>query len=307
MGTTFQFAWEVELIKWCQEYIPSFIIEVLNIISYVGDTLILVSILAFIYLCYDKRIGRKAMANILMSFMIAGEIKNIFKRRRPYFDNVDIECLKPVEKDYDIYDINKQGFSFPSMHSSNVLTIMGTTYVSLKKNILLVLTIIFSLIVGISRFVLGCHYPTDVLVGWTLGTLTVIFGSKLFDKLSDIQLYMVELAIGFIGCLFCTSHDFYSMLGITIGFIFTDILEKKYTNFKNTRNPIKVIARLLLSGALFLLVYESSKLLLPSEIVELNIVTVIRYAVSSFLALGIAPMIYKYNILKLDDKTKEDM
>lgn len=306
IGNTFQFEWEVRLIEWCQAYLPPFIIEPLKYVSYLGDTIFLVGIIAFFYLCYDKKCGRRIIMNTVISLMFAGEIKNIFERRRPYFDNEGIQCLKVVEKDYDMYDIRKQGFSFPSMHSSNISTVSGTMYEYFKKKSLLIIAITISGIIGISRFVLGCHYPTDVLTGWALGILSVILFGKLQDKLSDRQLYAFIFAVGVVGFFFCESADFYSAYGIAIGFIICEIIDKKYIAFENTKNPVKMVLRLVLACGIFLAVSEGLKLPFPNEVLEANnlfayIYRVFRYCAATFIGIGITPALYKYNILKLKD------
>lgn len=311
IGNTFQFAWEVQLIEWCQNNLPSFLINTLSFISNVGDTIPLVGIVMFFYLCYDKKLGKRILFNTLASFILAGELKNIFKRRRPYFDNDNVKCLKIVEKDYDLYDIKNQGFSFPSLHSSNISVITGTLYSYYKKHALLIAAIIISAIVGISRFVLGCHYPTDVIVGLILGVGSVIIFGKLQDKLDDKYFYIFLISLIIIGFTFCESSDFYTISGITIGFIVSDILDKKYSNFKNTRNIIKMIARLALACAVFLAISEGMKLPFSSDVLEANnlfayMYRTARYAIASMCGMGLTPIIYKYNILKLNDNTKDE-
>ena len=101
IGNFFQFDWEVKLIEWCQNNIPFVIIKILDYISYVGDVIGIVAILAFFYLCYNKKVGKRLLVNIVFVLMFSGYIKNVFKRRRPYFDNENVKCLKVVE-----YNIN---------------------------------------------------------------------------------------------------------------------------------------------------------------------------------------------------------
>ncbi len=309
MGTTFQFKWEVILIEWCQKNLPDFVIQLLTNVSLVGDTIFIVAILGIVYLCYDKKIGSKIIKNTLISTMVAGCIKNIFKRRRPYFDNENIKCLKIVDKNYDLYDVNKQGFSFPSMHSSNISVMTSSLYRYYRKNSFLIIAILFSAIVGVSRFVLGCHYPTDVIVGWTLGVSSTILIGNLQEKINEKYMYLIGIILGIIGMMYCTTSDFYSFFGIYLGFILCEIYDKKKINFKNTRNIIKSIMRLLLSCAVFLLVSNALKLLIPIlNIIENTFASYIfvtfRYFLSTFIGLGLTPIVYKYNILKLDDKFK---
>ena len=311
IGNTYQFAWEVSLIEWCQAYIPTFAINALSAISEIGDTLVVVLLLGFFYLCFDKRVGKKLMFSTFISLQISGGLKNIFKRRRPYFDNENIECLKVVDNHYDMYDLLKQGFSFPSMHSSNIVTITGTFYQEYKKKILLVASIVISLLVGTSRFVLGCHYPTDVLAGWLLGIVAVIVVSNLQDKASEKWIYAIILVTTFIGFFICDSDEFYTICGISIGFIGCCIFDNKYSKFKNTRNIVKCILRLILALVVFLIFGEGLKLFFSKDVLEANTLfahtyRMIRYAIASFTSMGLTPCLYKYNIFELDDNIKND-
>ena len=306
IGNHFDFAWEVSLIEWCQANIPSLLINLLDIVSNVGDVVAIVALIGFFYLCYDKKLGRRILINSMFSFMICGYIKNIFNRRRPYFDNENIKCLKIVDPSHDLYDIKNQGFSFPSMHSSNAATVFGTIYEYYKQKRLLVLAIVVSTIVGISRFVLGCHYPTDVIVGLLVGTLSAAFFGKVQDKLKDEYLYLLLILMIVVGFFFCDSSDYYSSCGITIGFICAEIFDKKRINFVNTKNVIKTILRLLLAVGVFLLVSEGLKLVAPISISEGDnfmayLFRTIRYALGTFTGLGLTPMLYKYNLLKIKD------
>lgn len=311
IGNTFYFDFEVKLIEWCQTNLPASFIQLAKYATYLGDVVFMVGIVAFFYLCYDKKAGRRIVFNAVFSLLVSCEVKNIFKRRRPYFDNESIKCLKVVDENYDAYDITKQGFSFPSMHSSNISTVTGSIFEYYRKKVLLIIAIVVSLLVGISRFVLGCHYPTDVLFGLLSGLITVIFFSKLQDNLSDSKLYLVMIVFGLVGFIFCESTDFYSAYGIAVGFIFCDFFDKKYTKFNNTRNIAKIILRLLFACGVFLAVSEGLKLPFNEEILDANTVfahayRAFRYAIASFIGMGLTPILYKYNILKLDDKMKGD-
>lgn len=306
IGNFFQFDWEVKLIEWCQTYLPLSLVKAFDIVSYVGDTLAIVAILGFLYLCYDKRVGKKIAFNAIITLLLAGQLKNVFKRRRPYFDNKNIKCLKPVESGYDIYDIRSQGFSFPSMHSSNISVVFGSLYNCYKTKLLLAISIVFSLVVGISRFVLGCHYPTDVIVGLILGYGSSYLFGKLQDNWPRKYVHCLMIIIMIIGFTFCESSDFYSACGIAIGFIVAEYIDDRYINFKNTKNIIKIIGRLLFAGGLFLAVSSLLKLPFSEEVLEANtffahFYRTFRYAAASIIGVGLTPFIYKYNVLKVKE------
>jgi membrane-associated phospholipid phosphatase len=72
-----------------------------------------------------------------------------------------------------------QGFSFPSAHSATSVAVYATIAFILvrasrhghSRVAIASLATALVLAVGVSRVMLGAHYPTDVLAGWTVGAL----------------------------------------------------------------------------------------------------------------------------------------
>jgi undecaprenyl-diphosphatase len=82
--------------------------------------------------------------------------------------------------------------SFPSGHalvSTAVYGALGAVGANLlrerrMKIYVISLSVVLSLVIGLSRVYLGVHYPSDVLAGWTLGLLWAIFCWVIARKLS---------------------------------------------------------------------------------------------------------------------------
>ena len=58
-------------------------------------------------------------------------------------------------------------FSFPSGHTLHA--VMVTTTLGYIQPILLLLMLPFTILIALSRMILGLHYPSDVLVGAVIG------------------------------------------------------------------------------------------------------------------------------------------
>jgi len=115
---------------------------------------VMVVVLGFVYWCYDKNMGIYLGTNFCMAGLWNPMLKNVFMRRRPYFDHPQVQCLKPVHAGADIYDINIQWFSFPSGHSSNAATVYGSIARFSKKRSVAAAAVVITLLVGCSRFCL---------------------------------------------------------------------------------------------------------------------------------------------------------
>ena len=251
-GNTFCFAWEAVLIEWLQGHIGPAGISLLSFFSAFGEELLIIVILGFLYWGWDKEFAKFVGLNVLMANVWNAQIKNIVLRRRPYMDHERIRILRVVEPDADPMNIARQGYSFPSGHSSGAAALYGSIAVRGRKRVLTVLGVLLPFLVGLSRVVVGAHYPTDVLAGWLLGAAAFILVPFLQRRIGSRMIFCgVMLLTALPGLFFCRSTDYFTSLGLLLGFMAAVPLEERFVKFKNTRSPIRVVLRILGGMAVF--------------------------------------------------------
>jgi len=128
-------------------------------ISYIGEDMVQILLLAALIFVYDVRFGRNVGFSLLGSYYINGILKDIFQDPRPWTNTYE------------------EGFGFPSGHSQNAVAVWGLmSYESYNKEnkILQWLFIIFIYLIGISRIVVGVHDLQDVWGGFFFGTLFLV-------------------------------------------------------------------------------------------------------------------------------------
>ena len=300
MGNTFYFGWEVALMEAIQAHLGELGAKIASIVSMFGEETVLVLVLGFVYWCWDKKVGRIIGLNIVMGVTYNPLAKNIALRRRPYMDNPSIQCLRPVDAEASIYDIKAQGYSFPSGHSTNSTISFVSIAYFFKNKVVRTICIIIPILVGISRFCVGVHYPTDVIFGWAMGTGIVFLMPWLLKKFPDKKkLYLVIFVISCVGWFYCKTNDYYTGLGMMLGFFLGDLFEEKYVKFENTRSVVSCIIRVVVGAGLFLGLNTVLKLPFPAAVLEAEnalayLIRTLRYAIAMFVEVGAYPLCFKW-------------
>lgn len=132
--------------------------------------LFLILLITVIVLCKKNRV-KEATAitlNLIISTFTYVILKNIFQRERPVTGNILVDEV---------------GFSFPSGHTTNNVAFyflaIYLVCINVKnkkvRNISCVILAIIPILIAFSRIYLRVHYPTDVIAGFCLGIVLVVF------------------------------------------------------------------------------------------------------------------------------------
>ena len=286
-SVSFYFGWEVRLMEFLQKGMGPFGTAAASFFTMFGEEIILAAILFYIYLCRDKEFGKVLGLNLIIGTVWNPMIKNVFFRRRPYFDHPEIRCLRKVSAKADALDIKAQGYSFPSGHSTNAVTAFGTIALhpdmeGKRKKTVEAAAGVLIFLVGLSRVLLGVHYPTDVLTGWVLGFLIILFLGFLRQKIRDADTVKAKLRSHF--------SDYPNAT-----FTFDDAT---FSIFEKTSCIQETLLRTLgaaaLFGALTFLLKKLFSVCFPDPGTGLEMfLRVVRYGVLAFVIFGLYPMLFR--------------
>ncbi|MDO5435116.1 MAG: phosphatase PAP2 family protein [Clostridia bacterium] len=299
MGNVFSFGWEDRLIIFIQQFMSGALVSVSGFITEFGDEIILIGILGLFYWSLNKELGKKLAVYLSFVNIINPCIKSVAKRLRPYMVNTDIKCLKPVNAEGDIYDVVSQEYSFPSGHAANCIAIYGTIAKNSRKKAWKAVLIVLMLLVGISRFALGVHYPTDVLAGWLISYAAIQLYRFIEKNIGRYKTYILLDIIGIAGFLIARTNDYYTGYGILLGSTMAIMFEEKYVHFEETRNVITVILRTVVGAGLFILLNTVLKLPFTKEFLNSGTpaafaVRTVRYALIVFALVGLYPITFRW-------------
>ena len=299
MGNVFYFDWEVDLIEWLQNAAGSVGQTISKAVTFVGGETVTLLVLLIMLFCYKKEAGKRCGFTMVAASMWYPMIKNIVMRVRPYMAHPDrIEALSVVEADADPMDILQQGYSFPSGHSATAVSMYGSIAREIRKKWMWWVAVIVPLLIGLSRFAVGVHYPTDVLAGWGVGLAAVAFSALLEKKVKKEWIrHLILLALTLPGVFWCTSRDYFTALGLMIGMVTAFPYEKKYVGFQDTRNVWAMILRVLGAFAVYAVLNTALKLPFDAEWLNsgtlgANLVRTVRYAILLFVLVGIYPRVF---------------
>ena len=164
-----------QILLWIQEYLrfPA-LTSVMKDITNLGNAGIL-WILITIVLLLDKKtrnVGYMSALALIGSLIVDNILlKNLVARTRPYEVIDGLKLLIEKQSDY----------SFPSGHTGSSFASAIVLWKELPRKYG-VMALIVAVLIAYSRLYVGVHYPSDVLAGVVIGTLSLIHISEPRDK-----------------------------------------------------------------------------------------------------------------------------
>lgn len=288
--------WGTEVIVWTQSLSNDWLDSIFKFFTLLGYKEFFILPLLFVYWCLDKRTGIGLGYASLLSAWVNSAIKYIFWIPRP--SDPRIRAPWPETNP-----------SFPSGHAQNALVSWGYLAYRFRNPLLRAVAVILIVGIGLSRVVLGVHFPQDVIGGWLIGLVFLIVyiwaegpvGRWVGRQQPGVQLL---LAVGApLALIFLHPPDVFgrypaeesitamaTLAGLGVGFV----MERARVRFQVEGDWLRRGLRFLLGLILVLLLYAGPRALLPQHLPDgpEAILRVVRYALVGWAVGFLAPWLF---------------
>jgi len=282
--------------------------------TYLGKEELYLVLLPLIYWCINKPIGIGLGYVVLLSAWINGSLKNLFDIPRP--------CEPPNPCDTPIRTpLPEVTFSFPSNHAQGAVANWGYLALHFGRRIGWVVAVILVLGIGLSRIVLGVHFPEDVVGGWLIGIVVLatfallapVVGRWVVRQKMPVQ---VALAAG-VPLLLIFLHpadrfglypaeDAVKTMSALVGMGLGVLMDRAWLRFRVDGAWRQRALRLLLGLVIVVVCYAGPKLIIPGGLSHglETLLRLVRYALLGWVvAFGCPWLFVRLNLAASDPRT----
>ena len=263
------------------------------LVTQLGSEIFFIVLLLIGYWTFNKRESLIATYVMVIAVLSNYWLKYIIANNRP-----------PAS--YYLPGADYPNYSTPSGHSQYSATFYGWLTVRTKAWWIALIGIILTILIGISRIYIGVHFLGDVLMGWSVGTLTVIVfyylekpAREYLSKYKLEHLLLFVFFIGFVMLVVATflpappNDNFGNIGGLTMGLALGLVLEDKYVGF-SVEAPVgqkwRLVLRVVIGLILVIGVMIGLSGILPTTDILLRS---IRYFLTALMGVFVWPLIFK--------------
>lgn len=279
-------------------------------ITHFGETTVPLGMLAIIFWSLHSQLAMNIYLNLGTGSFICDVFKNLACIYRPWILDSRIQPLPEAMTHAD-------GYSFPSGHTQNAVSVWGTLALFFKNKFVKILLVLLIFGVALSRNYVGVHTPQDVIVSLMVGTF-IIFTMPILLKWvekgqnRDIVVYCAAIICGFAfliyehfkaypldyinGELLVNPEDMkfvsFPKTGMFLGVFTGWFVNKRFLHFDGSQGSTAAkIIRAVIGIALYILIYSNAKVFLKS-IMDARL----AMFCNSFILVVFATIIYPYII-----------
>ena len=266
-----------------------------------GETVFMLAAMAA-YWCYDKRFGYYIMSTGFIGTVLNQFFKLIFHVPRPWVLDGRFTIVESARE-------GATGYSFPSGHTQNAVTVFGTTARWTRRPAIRIAALILIVLVAFSRMYLGVHTPADVLFSLALGAALTLVLYPLFrtekTARTNILLFGGMLFAAVLYVLFLEFYSFpswldaenfaaakknaYTLAGAVLGLCAGYPVEKRFVRFSTHAPWWGQLLKLTLGAACMVLLQSLLKDPLYALFSGHNAADAMRYFIMVFFAMAVWP------------------
>ncbi|MBN1431113.1 MAG: phosphatase PAP2 family protein [Anaerolineae bacterium] len=154
--------WGLQVILWFQSWRTPLVESIALLFHYTGSVEFALVFIPLIYWCVDERFGRRLMLFFSLNGWVNGWLKEWWHRPRPFQVSDQVRHVVP-----------EASYGIPSGHTQNATALWGPVALNVRRHWATIAVTVYVILMGISRMVLGVHFPQDVIAGAAVGLLLV--------------------------------------------------------------------------------------------------------------------------------------
>jgi membrane-associated phospholipid phosphatase len=259
--------WGTEAIVWVQSFSNEWLDAIFKFFTWLGYEEFYLLLLPLVYWCINTQLGIALGCISLFSAWANGLVKCIFKIPRPADPRLRIPLPETSP-------------SFLSGHAQGAIVNWGYLAYRFRNRVFWVVAILIMVGIGLSRVVLGVHFPQDVIGGWLLGLiflLVYVRAAPPVGRWLEGQKPSVQLALALVVpalLIFLHPSDMEGLypaegaittMAAVSGFGVGLIMERAWVRFRVDGEWWRRALRFLLGLVIVLVFYLGPRLVLPEE------------------------------------------
>jgi membrane-associated phospholipid phosphatase len=154
--------WGLDVVLWFQSWRTPLIELIGSLFNAAGSETFYTLLFPLIYWCIDIRLGRQLGPLFMFTVWANAWLKEWWARPRPFHISDEVNNV-----------VDALGFGVPSGHTQMTVVLWGGISLRVRRWWFYALVALYVAAMGLSRIVLGVHFPQDVGIGLLLGLATL--------------------------------------------------------------------------------------------------------------------------------------